>query len=112
MAVVLTCKGVSLTVEQWAQRQGINKSTIKSRLRSGWTAEAAVFTKVDKRFSRISYDGKRSGPKTVFGYDLEYFATDPIEICELCLHCTKPKCKGECREVRKRYQEIREKFEN
>lgn len=40
--VVLEREGVSLTLGEWAARQGIAQTTLSYRLRHGWTAEEAL----------------------------------------------------------------------
>lgn len=112
MSMVIECNGVSLTVEQWAERQNINKSTIKTRLRNGWTAEAAIYTKVDKKYARIKGEGNRSGPKTRIGFDMDYVSIDPIEVCRICLNCKQTRCRGECETVRACFRELRDKYKN
>lgn len=39
----LTCKGKTLTVQQWAKETGIKSTTIYRRLEKGWEAEKALF---------------------------------------------------------------------
>lgn len=41
---VLFVQGESATVPDWAERTGLGRSTLKERLRRGWSAEAAVTT--------------------------------------------------------------------
>jgi hypothetical protein len=41
-SVVLTVEGQSGTVAEWAERMGIGRSTIKERLRRGWSPERAL----------------------------------------------------------------------
>jgi hypothetical protein len=43
---VLTVGGVSATVSEWAAAIGVGKSTLKERLRRGWTAKDALLTPV------------------------------------------------------------------
>ena len=46
---IVTLNGVSHTITQWAAILGIKKTTIKERLRCGWTEEQALTTPVRKR---------------------------------------------------------------
>lgn len=41
---VLTCNGEMYCLSEWAERIGLSKSTIRGRLTSGWTVEAALTT--------------------------------------------------------------------
>ena len=45
---LLTVNGVTKPLTLWAEEQGIQPSTIRGRLRIGWTPEEAVLTKVMK----------------------------------------------------------------
>ena len=47
--VILTIKGVSRTIAEWAFIVDVKQSTISSRLRLGWSHEDAVFKPVAKR---------------------------------------------------------------
>ena len=58
---VITFKGLSLTVKDWAARTGICSSSIASRLRCGWSVERTLTTPVDQTISspvKLSYQGE------------------------------------------------------
>lgn len=42
--VILTYNGESMTMSQWIRKLGFKKSTIKARLRNGWTVDRALST--------------------------------------------------------------------
>lgn len=46
---LVTLNGVSRTITEWSEILGIKKTTIKERLRCGWTDEQALTTPVRKR---------------------------------------------------------------
>jgi hypothetical protein len=46
---VLVVGGVSATVAEWAERTGIGRSTLKERLRRGWSPEQSVTTPTSSR---------------------------------------------------------------
>lgn len=50
---IVTMDGVSHTITEWSEMLGIKKSTIRERLRCGWTDEEALTTPVRKRAVRI-----------------------------------------------------------
>jgi len=39
---LLTCGGETMTMAEWARQTGIQKRTIRERLRAGWTVEKAL----------------------------------------------------------------------
>lgn len=45
----LTFNDVTKTITEWSEIVGINKTTIKERLNSGWTVESALTTPVRRR---------------------------------------------------------------
>jgi hypothetical protein len=48
-AVYITYEGKTLNVSEWADATGINRNTIKARLRQGWGIREALTTPVRKR---------------------------------------------------------------
>lgn len=46
---LITCKGVTLTMAQWANRTGLTVSQIASRIRNDWTVERALTQPMGKR---------------------------------------------------------------
>jgi hypothetical protein len=44
-----TCRNLTLTVREWSEYLGINKNTLRSRLRRGWDLERAFFTEVRRK---------------------------------------------------------------
>lgn len=50
--VLVTCRGKTQTVSEWADETGLNYGTLISRLRYGWSEEAALFTP-PRKTSRI-----------------------------------------------------------
>lgn len=40
---ILTARGLSLSVGQWAIRAGVNESLIRNRLKRGWSVDNAIF---------------------------------------------------------------------
>lgn len=49
---LLTVSGVTKTIKQWSEESKIPMSTIRCRLRQGWSPEKTLGTPVDLRFSR------------------------------------------------------------
>ena len=45
--VMLTCNGVTLCLNDWAERVGIGRMTLTQRLRRGWSLERALFREGD-----------------------------------------------------------------
>lgn len=43
-SILLTCRGETLTLPQWARRLGINQKTLRKRLYQGWPIEQALET--------------------------------------------------------------------
>ena len=41
-AKMITCKGVTLSIKQWAKRVGLTRAALSSRLNSGYTVEEAL----------------------------------------------------------------------
>lgn len=41
---LLTARGETLPLGVWAERAGVNRTTIKTRLNAGWSTEEAIFT--------------------------------------------------------------------
>ena len=39
---VLRCRGEALTLSEWAERTGITRRALESRLRRGWSVKAAL----------------------------------------------------------------------
>lgn len=54
---LVSYNGATHTITEWADMLGINKTTIKERLRCGWTAEKALTTPVRKRTSGADMRG-------------------------------------------------------
>jgi len=54
----LECRGKRQTLMQWANERKVNESLIRSRLNSGWSVEAAVFTSAEPNSKRIKSKGK------------------------------------------------------
>lgn len=50
--VHLTYNGETKTIADWARVSGVDRKTIEYRVRNGWSAEGAIFTKPDKRNKR------------------------------------------------------------
>lgn len=59
--VILCIDGVDRCVSEWSVHSGVTDSTIRRRLRQGWTARAAVFTpaRAKKTIVTHMYKGKR-----------------------------------------------------
>lgn len=47
--VLITANGITLNVQQWAKRLGVNNATLRSRLKRGWTDEKIINTPLQKR---------------------------------------------------------------
>lgn len=64
-AKMITCKGVTLSIKQWAKRVGLTRAALSSRLNSGYTVEEALrkkpkYSQADKgrmQGKRIEMDG-------------------------------------------------------
>lgn len=59
----LTINGETLTVSDWAERNGLDKDLILGRLKQGWTTEEAVSVKPNERESKpgkyhVEYNGE------------------------------------------------------
>lgn len=50
-AVLVTHNGQTRHICEWAELFGISFQSLKSRLRRGWTFEAAITTPIEKRYS-------------------------------------------------------------
>jgi len=48
---------------EWANKTGINKTTLQSRLRSGWTTEKSLTEPVNKKFSSYKHTESNLKPK-------------------------------------------------
>ena len=53
----LTYNGETYTVTEWANKLGINFSTIENRLCNGWSVEKTLSTPFDKNITYINYNG-------------------------------------------------------
>lgn len=51
--VFLTHQAQTLCLAEWAERVGLNRDTLRSRIRLWWSAEKILTTPPDKRLSRI-----------------------------------------------------------
>ena len=49
---VLTYEGISLTIQEWAEKLNITPSTLRSRIDKGWTIDRALTTPV-RRLNRL-----------------------------------------------------------
>ena len=47
--VLITANGITLNVQQWAKKLGVNNATLRSRLKRGWTDEKIINTPLQKR---------------------------------------------------------------
>lgn len=54
----LTARGRTASIDQWAPIVGLNRKTIRARIRKGWSAEAALFT---PRQDHIPYEQRGPG---------------------------------------------------
>ena len=54
---LLTIDGETMTVSAWAERSGVNRSTVYARLYKGWAPRAAVFT-TGQRSRLIEIEGE------------------------------------------------------
>lgn len=52
-----TVKGESLTCKEWEEKTGINASTIKNRIKRGWSVERAVQAPVNSHAARYEANG-------------------------------------------------------
>lgn len=50
--VYLTYNGEKKTIADWARVSGVPRKTLEHRVRNGWSTEAAIFTKPDRRNKR------------------------------------------------------------
>ena len=53
----LTYNGETYTVTEWANKLGINFSTIENRLCNGWSVEKTLSTPAEKNITYINYNG-------------------------------------------------------
>lgn len=53
----ITCNGETHTLQEWADKNNINFSTIENRLCSGWPIEKALFTPAERNITYINYNG-------------------------------------------------------
>lgn len=70
-AVKVFCRGEHLNVKEWSERSGVQYSTIRARLASGWDAEAAIFTDVSitENLKRAWSDGRIAPRKPIYTED-------------------------------------------
>lgn len=47
--VLITANGITLNVQQWAKKLGVNNATLRSRLKRGWSDEEIINTPLQKR---------------------------------------------------------------
>lgn len=55
--IYLTYNGETYTVTEWANKLGINFSTIENRLCNGWSVEKTLSTPAEKNITYINYNG-------------------------------------------------------
>lgn len=55
---LLTSKGQTLNLTQWAKKFGIARGTIKGRIKSGWSVEKALTVPVTDRNRYLTYKGQ------------------------------------------------------
>lgn len=55
---LLSYQGETMTINQWAERLGINREIIKDRLLLGWSTEKTLTTPIKKRKNGIEYNGE------------------------------------------------------
>ena len=48
----ITYNGKTMNLQDWANEVGIAASTIRKRLKSGWTVENALYTSVEKKHKK------------------------------------------------------------
>lgn len=48
-ATTFTCRNLTMTLKEWSDWVGINKNTLKSRMRRGWDLERVFFTEVKRK---------------------------------------------------------------
>jgi hypothetical protein len=49
---LITCMGETITLSEWVERSGISNTTIRYRLKKGWSIERAIFEKAQKTYYR------------------------------------------------------------
>lgn len=57
----LTALGRTQTIDEWADEFGINRLTLRYRLRSGWPVAEAILTPVAQSFSRLQLAKRENG---------------------------------------------------
>lgn len=66
--IFLECRGERLALSDWSERSGVVISTIRGRIKSGWSTEEAIFTKasVSESLKRTWMAGRISPRKPIY----------------------------------------------